>query len=65
MTEIRQSLEKLKAASKLIEEHEALDLTNKQNVQSLRDRLFEMNESVDQLKVEVNEVRDSPIRFNK
>lgn len=65
MTEIRQSLEKLKAASKLIEEHEALDLTNKQNVQSLRDRLFEMNESVEQLKVEVNEVRDSPIRFNK
>lgn len=65
MTEIKESLEKLKAASKLIEEHEALDLTNKQNVRSLRDRLFEMNQSVEQLKVEVNEVRDSPIRFSK
>lgn len=65
MTEIKQSLEKIKAASKLIEQHEASDLMNEQNIRLLRDTLYEMHESVEQLKADVNEVQNSPIRFNK
>ena len=65
MTEIKQSLEKIKAASKIIEQKGSSDLTNEQNVRSLRDTLFEMHETVEQLKVDVNEVSESPIRFNK
>lgn len=64
MTEIKSSINKLKAASKLLE-----TMSGKYNseidMQSLKDTLTEINDSVEELKTEVNITENSPIRYNK
>lgn len=65
MTEIKLSLEKIRAASKMLQESDYAGPYNEEKIQNLRDTLFEINESVEQLKEGVNETENSPIRYNK
>lgn len=65
MTEIKLSLEKIRAASKMLQESDYSGPYDEQKIQSLRDTLSEIHESVEQLKEGVNETENSPIRFNK
>lgn len=65
MTEIKLSLEKIRAASKMLQEADYSGSFDEDKIQSLRDTLFEINESVEQLKEGVNESENSPIRYNK
>ena len=65
MTELKQSLEKIKAASKLMQQHKQSDLTIETNMLSLRQTLYDINESVETLKNNINDTKNSPIRFNK
>lgn len=65
MTEIKLSLEKIRAASKMLQESDYSGPYDEEKIQTLRDTLFEINESVEQLKDDVSDVKDSPIRVNK
>ena len=65
MTELISSLEKIKAASKLMEVHTQSDLSDKTNVLSLRETLYEIQQTVESLKSNINDIENSPIRFQK
>ena len=65
MTDIKHSLEKIRAASKMLEQADYSGSFDEEKIQSLRDTLFEINEGVEQLKAGVNQSENSPIRFNK
>lgn len=65
MTEIKKTLEKIKAASKQLEQAQQLNCFDEAKIQFLRDTLVEINQGMQQLKFDVNEADDSPIRCNK
>ncbi len=65
MTDIKNALEKIRAASKVLEQADYSGTFDEAKIQSLRDTLFEINEGVEQLKADVNESQNSPIRYNK
>ena len=65
MTDIKHSLEKIRAASKMLEQADYSGSFDEEKIQSLRDTLCEINEGVEQLKADVNQSENSPIRFNK
>lgn len=65
MVQIKDSLEKIKAASKLLEQAQCSGPYDQQKIQSLRDTLFEINENVEQLKADVGQTENSPIRVQK
>ena len=65
MTDIRNSIEKLRAASKLLENADYSDPNDQEKIQNLRDALSELNENMEELKMGVNQSTNSPIRFNK
>ena len=64
MTEIKTSINKLKAATKLLETISS-KYDSEIDMQSLKDPLTEINDSVEDLKTEVNTTENSPIRYNK
>lgn len=65
MTDIKNSLEKIRAASKMLEQADYSGSYDEEKIQSLRDTLFEINEGVEQLKEGVSQSENSPIRVNK
>lgn len=65
MTNIKNSLEKLRAASKLLEQTDCSDPYDQEKVQSLRDALNELNQNMEEFKSGINSASNSPIRFNK
>lgn len=65
MTNIKNSLEKIRAASKMLEQADYSGSYDEEKIQSLRDTLSELNDGVEQLKTDVNQSENSPIRFNK
>lgn len=65
MTNIKNSLEKLRAASKLLEQTDCSDPYDQEKVQSLRDALTELNQNMEEFKSGINNASNAPIRFNK
>lgn len=65
MTNIKNSLERIRAASKMLEQADYSGSYDEEKIQSLRDTLSELNDGVEQLKTDVNQSENSPIRFNK
>lgn len=65
MSEIKHSLEKLRAASRLLEQSDYSGPYSEEKIQSLRDALSEINDNVEQLKAGVNSSENSPIRCSK
>ena len=65
MTDIKNSLEKIRAASKMLQENDYSANSDEEKIQSLRDTLFEINQGIEKLKEGVSQADKSPIRFNK
>lgn len=65
MTDIKNSLEKIRAASKMLQENDFSADSDEEKIQNLRDTLSEINDGIEKLKEGVSQTENSPIRFNK
>ena len=65
MTEIKESLKRIREASAALEKNMNKPDGDDQYMQTLHDTLEEINSNLEQLKQGVEEYQNSPIRFRK